>query len=237
MPPIEKLIIMAFGALLAIIGVVLFARGTGKAEGTNKIKFAKLEFEFSAPSLFIFVVGCGLLVFPYFLGEGQRLMGSPTETNTAGSGLVANIAPTAADDSDATSAERQQSLEIRLADLQSRIDQAERSESLPKPTSTPPSRNQTTRTTNSITGQWSSATGSSYMLQQQGENVSIQEYTLGAVSAVGEGTFDGRNLDASVQTLMGEVDIDLDLSADGRRLSGELTYSLTGGVTRFEMYR
>lgn len=237
MPPIEKLIIMAFGALLAIIGVVLFARGTGKAEGTNKIKFAKLEFEFSAPSLFIFVVGCGLLVFPYFMGDGQRLTETPTATSPAGSGLVANIEPAAAESGDAASAEQQQELETRLADLQSRIDQAERVASLPKPTSTPPTNNRPARTANSITGQWSSATGSSYMLQQQGENVSIQEYTLGAVSAVGEGTFDGRNLDASVQTLMGEVDIDLNLSTDGRRLSGQLTYSLTGGITPFEMYR
>lgn len=231
MPPIEKLVIMAFGAVLAIIGVVLFAKGTGKAEGTNKIKFSKLEFEFSAPSLFIFVIGCGLLVFPYFLGEGKRgefdLSVAP---NANGSGLAENIAPVSLNE-DASTADRQAALEARLADLQSRLDQAEQS-SDPEPTTASAKPVAT-----SIAGQWNSVTGSTYVLQQQGSRVSIQEYTQGMVSAVGEGSFDGRELDASVQTLVGEVDIILNLSSDRSRLSGQLTYTLTGGVTAFEMYR
>lgn len=54
MPPFEKLAFMAFDAIFALID----------------IKLAKLEFR--APSLFIFVIGCGLLVFTYFLSEGQQ---------------------------------------------------------------------------------------------------------------------------------------------------------------------
>lgn len=231
MPPIEKLIIMAFGAVLALIGVVLFARGTGKSEGTNKIKFAKLEFEFSAPSLFIFVVGCGLLVFPYFLGEGQRSLGE-TPIAPSAAGMAGDMAP-----SDESSTERQATLEARLADLQSRINQAERAASTRSPTATTPTTIPAASTSNSIAGQWNSASGSMYVLQQQGDHVTIQEYTQGAVSAVGEGSFDGRELDASVQTLVGEVDIVLNLSSDRSRLSGQLTYSLTGNVTAFEMYR
>lgn len=237
MPPIEKLVIMAFGAVLALIGVALFAKGTGKAEGTNKIKFAKLEFEFSAPSLFIFVVGCGLLVFPYFLGEGQRgELDLTVAPNATGSGMAANMAP-AASSSEDEPADRQAALEARLAELQTRLEQAERSTSRPSSTTTAPATFSATPATINIAGQWSSATGSSYLLQQQGNRVTIQEYTQGMVSAVGEGTFDGRELDASVQTLVGEVDIILNLSSDRSRLSGQLTHSLTGGVTAFEMHR
>jgi hypothetical protein len=58
---------MAFGALLALLGVFLFARS--KAEGRNRISVLGFTAELSAPSLVVFVVGCLIFVSPFVLGD------------------------------------------------------------------------------------------------------------------------------------------------------------------------
>ena len=68
MTDIEKYVLMGFGAILAIIGIILFAKKQGQ-EGTNKIKLLGAEFELSAPSLVIFIVGVALIISPFFLDK------------------------------------------------------------------------------------------------------------------------------------------------------------------------
>lgn len=54
-----------FGAILTIVGILIFV--TKKRSGRNVIKMFGAKFELSTPSLVIFVVGVMLMVFP-FLG-------------------------------------------------------------------------------------------------------------------------------------------------------------------------
>jgi len=63
---IEKCILMGFGAIIAVIGIVLFVKKQGQ-EGTNRIKLLGAEFEFTAPSLVIFIVGVALIIAPFFV--------------------------------------------------------------------------------------------------------------------------------------------------------------------------
>lgn len=62
---------MGVGILFAIAGITLFAyfRAKGTRGATNKIKIFGAEFEVSAPSLVIFIIGTALIVFPFFVGE------------------------------------------------------------------------------------------------------------------------------------------------------------------------
>lgn len=234
MSPIEKAAVMAFGAALAVVGIILFANKRGHTEGTNKIKFAKFEFELSTPSLFIFLIGCGLFVFPFFVTDSLTEPEPGAMANAPSSSLFANTVP-AIPVSDEITRQRQAAMEAKLAELQSRLDLAERGAQGFQPPGA--STASFVSPASNIAGRWNSATGSYYVVQQMGEDVAIQEFTNGVVSAVGEGTFDGLNLDASFQTLVGMVDVDLNLSSDRSRLSGQLTYVLTGGAMPFEMYR
>ena len=58
-------IFMAFGVILALLGVILFVKRP--AVGRNRIKILGIEFELSTPALVIFILGLGVFVFP-FLG-------------------------------------------------------------------------------------------------------------------------------------------------------------------------
>lgn len=60
-------VVMAFGALLALIGVLLSTRG--KAQAKNVLKMFGFEFQLAGSPLVIFVVGCALFVIPIFAGE------------------------------------------------------------------------------------------------------------------------------------------------------------------------
>ncbi len=62
----EKYTLIGLGIILTIAGIVIFVKKLGN-EGTNKIKLAGVEFELSAPSLVIFVVGVALTISPYLL--------------------------------------------------------------------------------------------------------------------------------------------------------------------------
>lgn len=71
MSGLEEAIVMAFGVLLVIAGVVLFAyfRTKGVAEARNKVKIGPVEVDLSAPSLVIFIAGVGLFVFPFLVSQ------------------------------------------------------------------------------------------------------------------------------------------------------------------------
>ena len=56
---------MAFGALVAVVGLALLYFRKEQAE--NKIKFLGQEFEISTPALVVFLVGCGIFVLPTVL--------------------------------------------------------------------------------------------------------------------------------------------------------------------------
>ena len=58
-------IIMAFGALLSVTGVILFSRMGAK--GTNTIKWRGLELSFTGSSLLIFLVGSAMFLTPLLL--------------------------------------------------------------------------------------------------------------------------------------------------------------------------
>jgi acyl carrier protein len=67
---------MGFGAILALIGIVLFARrGT---EGTNSIKMLGFEFQLSGSALVIFVIGALIFLAPIIYQD--RFKGSREET-------------------------------------------------------------------------------------------------------------------------------------------------------------
>jgi len=68
---LQEAIVMGVGVLFAIAGIVLFTyfRVKGTRGAINKIKIFGVEFQVSAPSLVIFVIGTALIVFPFFVGE------------------------------------------------------------------------------------------------------------------------------------------------------------------------
>lgn len=55
-------LLMAFGALVAVVGLALLYFRKEQAE--NKIKFLGQEFEISTPALVVFLVGCAIFVLP-----------------------------------------------------------------------------------------------------------------------------------------------------------------------------
>ena len=55
-------LLMAFGALVALVGLALLYFRKEQAE--NKIKFLGQEFQISTPALVVFLVGCAIFVLP-----------------------------------------------------------------------------------------------------------------------------------------------------------------------------
>jgi acyl carrier protein len=63
-------LVMGFGAVLALIGIVLFARKG--VEDTNKIKMFGFEFELAGSALVIFVIGALIFLVPVLYREQFR---------------------------------------------------------------------------------------------------------------------------------------------------------------------
>jgi hypothetical protein len=80
-----------------------------------------------------------------------------------------------------------------------------------------------------LTGTWQGDDGvAQYDLQQFGTYVVVQERTAYGITAVGQGTFDGRHLELSYQAFnytTGQASLDL---VDGRTLSGYFNNSMYG---------
>jgi hypothetical protein len=65
MTDIQKIVVMAFGALIALAGLwLLFTR---QEAGANRLKILGQEFEISTPALVVFLVGSAIFVLPFFL--------------------------------------------------------------------------------------------------------------------------------------------------------------------------
>jgi hypothetical protein len=60
-------VVMGFGALIALIGVVLFAKKG--AEGDNKIKLLGMEFQLTGSALVVFVMGVITFLVPVIYAE------------------------------------------------------------------------------------------------------------------------------------------------------------------------
>ncbi len=63
-------VLTAFGILLAIVGIVLFART--KAAGDNSMHMLGMQVKVSHPSLLIFFAGILLVLVPRLLPHGQQ---------------------------------------------------------------------------------------------------------------------------------------------------------------------
>ena len=89
---------MVFGSVLAVAGILLFAFFTwfkGDEGRPNRIQVLHLEFDISHPALVIFLVGCGLIVLPFFLPQPvvDRNVIDPAPGQTTA--IVPTIRPTA----------------------------------------------------------------------------------------------------------------------------------------------
>lgn len=87
MSDLQATIIMAFGGLLALVGVSLVV--LGRTAGANRIRTFGFEFELSTPALVVFLAGCGLIIAPLIIGPGEP-GGSNRGTVEEGGGAVAN---------------------------------------------------------------------------------------------------------------------------------------------------
>jgi hypothetical protein len=90
-----------------------------------------------------------------------------------------------------------------------------------------------------VTGTWYDAAGYSYIFQQAGNYVAFQELNpLVGVSAVGEGTIDGRVINLSLTTILGEaLTADLEVSEDGQAIGGTVTSPVYGDTLYVEFFR
>jgi hypothetical protein len=69
MTDVQKIVVMAFGALIAIAGLWLLF--TKNEAGANRLKILGQEFEISTPALVVFIVGSAIFVLPLFLPHLQ----------------------------------------------------------------------------------------------------------------------------------------------------------------------
>jgi hypothetical protein len=80
MSSFQQTMVMALGVVLAGIGLVLLV--TVKVQGATRIKVLGIELEIPVPSLVVLLVGCGLVVLPFFVSP--PLSPSPPPPTTLG---------------------------------------------------------------------------------------------------------------------------------------------------------
>jgi hypothetical protein len=69
MTNIQVVVVMAFGALIAVAGLWLLF--TKNESGANRVKILGQEFEISTPALVVFLVGSAIFVLPFFFPRLQ----------------------------------------------------------------------------------------------------------------------------------------------------------------------
>ena len=81
-----------------------------------------------------------------------------------------------------------------------------------------------------VSGTWTGENSLTYVITQSGDSVTIREMSpLYGITAVGQGTFDRRRLTVSYRTALdSEGTADLEMSDDGRQLTGSFTDSSSG---------
>jgi hypothetical protein len=78
MSSFQQTMVMALGAVLACIGLVLLV--TAKVQGATRIKVLGIELEIPVPSLVVLLVGCGLVVLPFFVASPRSPSQPPPTT-------------------------------------------------------------------------------------------------------------------------------------------------------------
>lgn len=141
-----QVFLMAFGAILALIGVVVFFllawfKETTGQDQHNAIKILQAEFRFSNPSLVIFAGGLLLMVAPFFIGGNAQ--GGPPPASTP---VVVNATPSIAATSPAPTL-AQQSAAVPVAAESTPTDTPEPPRLEPTPTITPSASPAATPTT------------------------------------------------------------------------------------------
>jgi hypothetical protein len=71
------LVVMGFGAILALVGIVLFSKRG--AEGTSSLKVLGFEFQLGGSSLVIFVMGVLLVMLPFIKKDDFPALMTPTQ--------------------------------------------------------------------------------------------------------------------------------------------------------------
>jgi len=81
-----------------------------------------------------------------------------------------------------------------------------------------------------VSGTWTGENSLTYVITQSGDSVTIREMSpLYGITAIGQGTFDRRRLTVSYRTALdSEGTADLEMSDDGRQLTGSFTDSSSG---------
>ncbi|MGH7491669.1 MAG: zinc-ribbon domain-containing protein [bacterium] len=92
-----------------------------------------------------------------------------------------------------------------------------------------------------VSGTWRNDTGASYVLQQSGDSVTLQEvsliYGVPTTTAAGQGRIYGQVLELDCNTIMGVPGrLQLQLAAGGMSMSGSFTY-VTGAAIPMTLYR
>ncbi len=128
--------------------------------------------------------------------------------------------------------QREAALQQRLKELEQKMAQREQQVTQsPAPAALPQFN---------LNGTWRNNEGLSYIFQQMGNRVTIQEINplLGIVQAVGEGTIIGDRIELNIQTVLGVGgSATLRISSDGNQMSGTVTDQLTNMPQPITIYR
>ena len=81
-----QLIVIALGAVFAVIGIILFAKGVGKDSPTT-VKFPGTEFNFSGSALLVFIVGCALIYIATKVPENALTPNSNSPVNSTSANM------------------------------------------------------------------------------------------------------------------------------------------------------
>ncbi len=108
-----EILVMAFGGVLALVGLYQVFRKGGEAVPADKaaassIKLFKFEFVLPRASLFVFLVGCGLFATPLFFGghKGGSGGGSGSGSGAPGSSSMMDLVRTLRDSNQNEAARR-----------------------------------------------------------------------------------------------------------------------------------
>jgi hypothetical protein len=130
-------------------------------------------------------------------------------------------------------AERQAQLELKLREMEEALERAKEKGQQSEPTQELPTQYA------NIGGTWYGGGGVSYLIQQIGSAVTIQEISsIYGVTAVGQGTITGQDISFSYSTALGTRGrAQLKLSADGRQITGTFTDLASGFSLPAALYR
>ncbi|MBI5056724.1 MAG: hypothetical protein HZB61_08930 [Nitrospirae bacterium] len=123
-------------------------------------------------------------------------------------------------------AKRQEELKRELSQTETRME-----------TAVPPA--QPNYELSNISGIWQAAGGISYTIQQSGNMIALQEMNVVyGVTAVGQGSLSGQSVNVAYNTIVGTTGrLILEISKDGRQLTGSYSDAVTGISGPVTLYR